>query len=92
MCAEVIGGVYLCLYQFELAPPHAFTLSVAKGLSSSEPRCFAEPVLSGAEGLSMTCGMCTLNWYYSLRRAVNHDVGAAIDYSVDLNYGCAVER
>jgi hypothetical protein len=51
------------LYQFDLDIPHCVTLSEAKGLSSSQPRYFAEPVLSGAEDLSMTCEVFTSNWY-----------------------------
>ncbi|MCG8353913.1 MAG: hypothetical protein MI924_39615 [Chloroflexales bacterium] len=40
---------------------HPVTLGEAKGLGSSQPRCFAECILSAAEGLSMTCFM--LYWY-----------------------------
>ncbi|MCG8352915.1 MAG: cation:proton antiporter, partial [Chloroflexales bacterium] len=67
----ILAQPLLIFYQFDLNLPHAVTLSPsmslriheAKGLSSSKPGCFAELVLSGAEGLSMTCVMCILNWY-----------------------------
>ena len=63
MLSEAFPKTLKVLYQFDVALPHPVTLSEAKGLSSSKPRCFAEHVLSGAEGLSMTCVMGTLNWY-----------------------------
>jgi hypothetical protein len=65
-------------YQIDENIPHPVTLSVAKGLSSSTLRCFAEPVLSGAEGLSMTCGIFTLNWYHPLSCADARQTAACI--------------